>query len=78
MGARSSCKDSDEKDRAGVLRQSLTGVIGPADSVGGGCGSVFTSISALPGLLALTVSVFTEVGQAVTNTLALGGATGGD
>ena len=71
MGARSSCKDSDEK-RTPVLRESLTVAVGSADNVGGGGGSVVTIISVL------TVSGLTEVGQAVTKTLALGGATGGD
>ena len=57
----------------------LTVVVGPASTVaggGGGC-SVFR-VSALPGLLTLTVSVFTEAGAAVMKTLALGGGTGGD
>ena len=80
MGARSSCKDCDENDRS-ILSFSLTVAEGPADNVGGaegGCGSVFTRASPPPGQIRLTVSVFTEVGQAVTKTLALGVATGGD
>ena len=61
------------KKRTPVLRESLTVAAGPADKTGGGCGSVFTTVFSV-----LRVSVLTEVGQAVTNTLALGGATGGD
>ena len=64
--------------RTGVLTLILTVAVDPADNDGGGAGSVFTTVSLLPGLLTFTGSVFTEVGQAVTNTLAFGGGTGGD
>ena len=57
-------------------------VVGPpaANGAGGGGGCSILTVSAVPGpgLLTLTGSVFTEAGEAVMKTLALGGGTGGD